>query len=73
MPRRDAQGFDLEGLPVLYGLGIKSVRLLPESKAGYGKLLEALKKTLDPNCILAPGRYSLGAEGKEGVFLASTA
>ena len=47
---------------VPYRLGIESVRLLPEPYDDTGKLLGALKKTLDPNNILAPGRYGLGAE-----------
>ena len=45
-----------------YRLSIESVRLLPEPEDGTGRLLQALKKTLDPNNILAPGRYGLGAE-----------
>ena len=45
---------------VPYRLGIQSVRLLPEPDDDTGKLLDALKKTLDPNNILAPGRYGLG-------------
>ena len=47
-----------------YRLGIESVRLLPEPEDGTGRLLHALKKTLDPNNILAPGRYGLGAEDR---------
>jgi 4-cresol dehydrogenase (hydroxylating) flavoprotein subunit len=43
-----------------YRLGIESVRLLPEPEDGTGELLHALKKSLDPNNILAPGRYGLG-------------
>jgi 4-cresol dehydrogenase (hydroxylating) len=46
-----------------YRLGIEAVRLLPEPHDDTGRLLGALKKTLDPNDILAPGRYGLGAEG----------
>jgi 4-cresol dehydrogenase (hydroxylating) len=49
---------------VPYRLGIESVRLLPEPEDGTGRLLHALKKTLDPNNILAPGRYGLGAEDR---------
>jgi 4-cresol dehydrogenase (hydroxylating) flavoprotein subunit len=47
-----------------YRLGIESVRLLPEPEDGTGRLLHALKKTLDPNNILAPGRYGLGAKDR---------
>ncbi len=50
-----------------YRLGIQSVKLLPEPKDDYGKLLGTLKKALDPNNVLAPGRYGLGAEREEGV------
>jgi 4-cresol dehydrogenase (hydroxylating) len=44
-----------------YRLGIESVRLLPEPD-DTGGLLDTLKRTLDPNNILAPGRYGLGAQ-----------
>jgi 4-cresol dehydrogenase (hydroxylating) flavoprotein subunit len=47
-----------------YRLGIESVRLLPEPEDGTSRLLHALKKTLDPNNILAPGRYGLEAEDR---------
>jgi 4-cresol dehydrogenase (hydroxylating) flavoprotein subunit len=47
-----------------YRLGIESVRLLPEPEDGTGRLLHALKKSLDPNNILAPGRYGLEAEDR---------
>ena len=47
---------------VPYRVGIESVKLLPEPDDDTGKLLDALKKTLDPNNILAPGRYGLGTE-----------
>ena len=45
---------------VPYRLGIESVKLLPEPDDDTGKLLDVLKKSLDPNNILAPGRYGLG-------------
>ena len=35
-------------------LGIQSVRLPPESISGYGKLLKAPRKALDPNNVLHP-------------------
>jgi 4-cresol dehydrogenase (hydroxylating) len=47
-----------------YRLGIESVKLLPEPEDGTGGLLRALKKALDPNNVLAPGRYGLGAEDR---------
>jgi 4-cresol dehydrogenase (hydroxylating) len=49
---------------VPYRLGLESVRLLPEVVVGTGRLLHALKKALDPNNILAPGRYGLGTEDR---------
>ncbi len=45
---------------VPYRLGIESVKLLPEPDDDTGKLLDALKKSLDPNNILVPGRYGQG-------------
>lgn len=48
-----------------YRLGIQSTGLLPEPHDDTGELLATLKKTLDPNNILAPGRYGLGAEPAE--------
>ena len=55
----------IEGGYIPYRLGIQSVRLLPEAAEGYGELLGKLKKALDPNNVLAPGRYGLGAQGPE--------
>ncbi|KHD09608.1 FAD-linked oxidase [Candidatus Thiomargarita nelsonii] len=40
-----------------YRLDIQSMNSLPPAKDDYGKLLSEVKKTLDPNNILAPGRY----------------
>lgn len=40
-----------------YRLSIQSMDKLPPAQDDYGKLLRALKQTLDPNDILAPGRY----------------
>jgi 4-cresol dehydrogenase (hydroxylating) len=45
-----------------YRLGIQSAGLLPEPHDHTNELLATLKKTLDPNNILAPGRYGLGTE-----------
>ena len=46
-----------------YRLGIQSVRLLPEPTGDYDVLLGKLKRALDPNNVLAPGRYGVGAQG----------
>lgn len=40
-----------------YRLGIQSMDQLPPTRDDTGKLLKALKEALDPNDILAPGRY----------------
>ncbi len=40
-----------------YRLGIQSMNSLPSPVDDYGKLLSILKRRLDPNNILAPGRY----------------
>ena len=52
----------IEGGYVPYRLGIQSVRLLPEPEGAYGELLGKLKRALDPNNVLAPGRYGVGAQ-----------
>ncbi|WP_013323702.1 FAD-binding oxidoreductase [Gloeothece verrucosa] len=41
-----------------YRLGIKSMQILEQAEKNYQNLLKNLKKSLDPNDILAPGRYS---------------
>jgi 4-cresol dehydrogenase (hydroxylating) len=40
-----------------YRLGVSSMDSLPPSDEAYGSLLRALKDALDPQGILAPGRY----------------
>jgi 4-cresol dehydrogenase (hydroxylating) len=45
-----------------YRLGIHSMNSLPPVRDDYGKLISDLKKTLDPNDILAPGRYDFRKE-----------
>ncbi|MCB2262547.1 MAG: FAD-binding oxidoreductase [Candidatus Thiosymbion ectosymbiont of Robbea hypermnestra] len=40
-----------------YRLDIGSMASLPPPEDDYGKLLSEIKRTLDPNDILAPGRY----------------
>lgn len=54
----------IEGGYVPYRLGIQSAKLLPEPADDYGELLKKLKRALDPNNVLAPGRYGVGAEGQ---------
>jgi 4-cresol dehydrogenase (hydroxylating) len=41
-----------------YRLGVHSMGKLPDSEASYKFFLNSIKKTLDPNNILAPGRHS---------------
>jgi len=55
----------LEAGYVPHRLGIQAVELLPEPVDGSARLLATLKKALDPNNILAPGRYGLVVETKE--------
>jgi 4-cresol dehydrogenase (hydroxylating) len=55
----------IEGGYVPYRLGIQSAKLLPEPADDYGELLGKLKKALDPNNVLAPGRYGVGRRGRE--------
>jgi 4-cresol dehydrogenase (hydroxylating) len=45
-----------------YRLGIQSMSLLNQAERGYQKLLGQIKTAIDPNNILAPGRYGLSAE-----------
>ncbi len=40
-----------------YRLGIQSMDLLQKGEESYQKLLKQLKKSIDPNQVLAPGRY----------------
>jgi 4-cresol dehydrogenase (hydroxylating) flavoprotein subunit len=40
-----------------YRLGLPSMDLLPRPRDDHGALLARIKKALDPNDILAPGRY----------------
>ncbi|EYF03727.1 FAD-binding oxidoreductase [Chondromyces apiculatus] len=51
-----AQGY----LP--YRLGIQSMGSLPAAQPGYGAVVEALKRALDPHDILSPGRYDFRGE-----------
>ncbi len=40
-----------------YRLGVQSMDTLPPPRDDHGALMERLKRALDPNDILAPGRY----------------
>jgi 4-cresol dehydrogenase (hydroxylating) flavoprotein subunit len=40
-----------------YRLGVQSMDALPAPRDDHGALMERLKRALDPNDILAPGRY----------------
>jgi 4-cresol dehydrogenase (hydroxylating) flavoprotein subunit len=40
-------------------LGIQSMEALPEPQDDYAQILKQLKQTLDPNDVLAPGRYDM--------------
>jgi 4-cresol dehydrogenase (hydroxylating) flavoprotein subunit len=51
---------DLGYLP--YRLGIQSMNSLPAAQDDYDKLINVLKRGLDPNQILAPGRYDFSTE-----------
>lgn len=45
-----------------YRLGIQAMDRLPPAQDDYGALLQAVKQALDPNDILAPGRYDFRHE-----------
>ncbi|MCA1993022.1 MAG: FAD-binding oxidoreductase [Coleofasciculus sp. S288] len=45
-----------------YRLGIQSMNALPAAQDDYGKLIRTLKQGLDPNNILAPGRYDFRSD-----------
>lgn len=47
-----------------YRLGIQSMNSLPPVHDDYGLLMCTLKQTLDPNDILAPGRYDFRKDWK---------
>jgi 4-cresol dehydrogenase (hydroxylating) flavoprotein subunit len=51
----------LEGY-IPYRLSTQLMNSLPPAKDDYGKLLQKLKRALDPNDILAPGRYDFRKE-----------
>ncbi|MGJ5676695.1 MAG: FAD-binding oxidoreductase [Nostochopsis sp.] len=48
-----------------YRLGIQSMNSLLPAQDDYGKLISTLKRGLDPNNILAPGRYDFRSEWPE--------
>lgn len=45
-----------------YRLGIQSMNSLPPVQDDYGHLISTLKKGLDPNNVLSPGRYDFRQE-----------
>lgn len=45
-----------------YRLGLQSMNLLPPPMDDYSRLLSRLKQALDPNDLLAPGRYDFRAD-----------
>ena len=47
-----------------YRLGIQSMNSLPPAQDDYGFFLRTLKQALDPNDILAPGRYDFRNDWK---------
>ncbi|MEG3969632.1 FAD-binding oxidoreductase [Microcoleus sp. T2B6] len=47
-----------------YRLGIQSMNSLPPAQDDYGFFLRTLKQALDPNDILAPGRYDFKNDWK---------
>ncbi|MBG1270899.1 FAD-binding oxidoreductase [Nostoc sp. WHI] len=56
----------LEGY-IPYRLSTSTMNSLPPVKDDYGKLLQDLKQALDPNNILAPGRYDFRKEWPESL------
>jgi 4-cresol dehydrogenase (hydroxylating) flavoprotein subunit len=42
---------------ISHRLGIQSMDQMPKPKDDYGSFIKTLKESLDPNNILAPGRY----------------
>ena len=50
-----------------YRLGIQSLAAMPGGSASYVRLLRKLKKTLDPNDVIAPGRYDWRHEWPAGL------
>ncbi len=51
-----------------YRLGIQSMNQIPEAES-YTYILQRLKNTLDPNGILAPGRYNARSEKSQEAVL----
>ena len=45
-----------------YRLGIQSMNSLPPTEDDYGHLMKTIKRGLDPNNILSPGRYDFRKE-----------
>ena len=47
-----------------YRLGIHSMGFTPQSTSDYDRFVQSIKHALDPNDILAPGRYDAHTRGK---------
>jgi len=58
----------LQGGYFPYRLGIHSMNSLPPAQDDYGKLISALKRGLDPNNILAPGRYDFRSDWFDTIY-----
>lgn len=58
----------LEGY-IPYRLTTSAMNSLPAVKDDYGKFIQVLKQALDPNNILAPGRYDFRQEWTESFEL----
>jgi 4-cresol dehydrogenase (hydroxylating) len=47
-------------------LGVQAMQALPRAADDYARFMRTLKRALDPNDILAPGRYDLRNEWDDG-------
>ena len=54
--RSFAAGIDRTRVPLTYRLGIQGMSEMSQG-SGYDRLLGTIKAALDPNGVLAPGRY----------------
>ncbi len=44
------------------------MNFIPSAQDDYGQLLQQVKKALDPNNILAPGRYDFRRDWPDSAF-----